>query len=104
MGDYTKEQRLTVKDGHFVAVIDVLSDLFGVGCEEVAHERQVQQCGLFCHFLLSFVCKDNANRTQSSLLEIAKVQLILCKDNANRTQSSLLEIAEVQLIFYKDNA
>ncbi len=46
--------------------------------------------------------KDNANRMQSSLLEIAEVQLILYKDNANRMQSSLLEIAEVQLILYKD--
>ena len=50
------------------------------------------------------LCKDNANRTQPSLLEIAEVKLILYKDNANRTQSSLLEIAEVKLILYKDNA
>ena len=47
--------------------------------------------------------KNNANRTQSSLLEIAEMQLIFYKDNANRTQSSSLEIAEMQLIFYKDS-
>ena len=50
-----------------------------------------------------FFCKDNASRTQSSLLEIAEAKLILCKDNASRTQSSLLEIAEAKLILYKDN-
>ena len=48
------------------------------------------------------LCKGNANRMQSSLLEIAEVQLILCKGNANRMQSSLLGIAEVQLILCKD--
>ncbi|MFA4046869.1 hypothetical protein HPS54_03995 [Prevotella sp. PCHR] len=46
--------------------------------------------------------KDNASRTQSSLLEIAEAKLILCKDNASRTQSSLLEIAEAKLILYKN--
>ena len=33
----------------------------------------------------------------------SRVQPIFCKDSANRTQSSLLEIAEVQPIFCKDN-
>mgnify|MGYP003516725060 CR=1 FL=1 len=49
------------------------------------------------------LCKDNANRAQSSSLGIAEVQLILCKDNANRAQSSSLGITEVQLILCKDN-
>ena len=42
------------------------------------------------------LCKDRANRMQSSLLGIAEVPPILFKVSANRMQSSLLGIAEVQ--------
>jgi len=54
-----------------------------------------------CRIKCSFG-KNNANRTQKSLLYFDEVQLILCKNNANRMQKSLLYFVEVQLILCKD--
>ncbi|MEE1120378.1 MAG: hypothetical protein UHT92_01645, partial [Prevotella sp.] len=47
---------------------------------------------------------DSANRTQSSLLEIAEVQPILCKDSANREKRMLVFFSEVQPILCKVSA
>ena len=48
-------------------------------------------------------CHIERNQRVDTLIAPLRMQLIFYKDNANRTQSSLLEIAEMQLIFYKDN-
>ena len=50
-----------------------------------------------------FICKDNANERNVSLLTNCRVQLIFCKDNANERNVSLLTNCRVQLIFCKGN-
>ena len=37
-------------------------------------------------YTIVFVCKDNANEGNGSLLTISRVQLVLCKDNARWVQ------------------
>lgn len=54
-----------------------------------------------CYVAFSSLCKEIANRMQSSLFVIAEVQHFLCKEIANRTQSNLFVIAEVQLFLCK---
>ena len=57
---------------------------------------------VFAMLYISFVAKDNASRMQSSLLEIAEVQLILCKDSASREQNrrACLNVMPRRCLFY----
>ena len=86
--------------------LSVYSILIFSGCLADKYKNMSLQAGwkhfIYWHILTrcGILCKDNANRMQSSLLEIAEAPLILCKDNANRTQYKIKRLFLSAVAFF----